>query len=272
MPMYINFEGINDNLKIAFTTSEDSILNREANLNLNLSEDTLFFDLIYNRKDISVKPLIEDYNSKIGINGDLNAVLKLSGSGSNIEEIRSNLKGCFEISSDSLIFEGIDLDDILQKYNRSQKFNLTDVSAFVIAGPFGAVVTKGSDFTSLISADLKPEQKTFISKAIARWYLNDGVLQSEDVAFSTNLNRLAFNGSLDIAKDSIPGFTVYVVDQIGCSIMQQTITGKTDNLQIGKLKIAKTLLGSVINAVKSVLGSNCKIVYDGEIKHPDSNK
>ena len=63
-----------------------------------------------------------------------------------------------------MIFDGIDLDDILQRYNRSQKFNLTDVSAFMIAGPFGAVVTKGSDFTSLISADLKPEQKTFISK------------------------------------------------------------------------------------------------------------
>ena len=92
------------------------------------------------------------------------------------------------------------------------------------------------------------------------------------VADDLGYRDVSFNGSLDIAKDSIPGFTVYVVDQNGCSIMQQTITGKTDNLQIGKLKIAKTLLGSVINAVKSVLGSNCKIVYDGEIKHPDSNK
>jgi len=272
IPISINFEGINDKLKIAFTTSRDTISNHNGDLNLDLSEDTLVFDLTYTKNDIAAQPLIEDYNSNIGIHGDLNAALTLSGFGSNIEEISSNLKGNFEISSDSLIFEGIDLDDILQKYNRSQKFNLTDISAFVIAGPFGAVVTKGSDFTSLISADLKPEDKTIISKALVRWSLNNGVLQTEDVAFRTNLSRVAFDGSLDFRKDSIPGFTVYVVDKKGCSVMQQTISGKTDNLQKGKLKVAETLLGSVINAIKAVVGSNCKIVYDGEIKHPISDK
>jgi len=272
IPLYINFEGVNDKLKIDLATSRGALSNHEGNLNLDLSGDTLVFDLFYNRKDISAKPLIEDYNADIGINGDLNAALKLSGKGSNIEDISSSLKGDIEISSDSLIFNGIDLDGLLKKYHRSQKFNLSDLSAYVIAGPFGAVVTKGSDFTSLISADLKPEDKTIISKALARWSLNDGILQSEDVAFSTNLSRVAFNGSLDIAKDSIPGFTVYVVDKNGCSLMQQTISGKTDDIQIGKLKLAKTLLGSIINAVKSVVGSNCEIVYDGEIEHPNSIK
>ncbi len=272
VPIYSNFEGIYDKLKVDFTTSRDTISNHEGKLNLDLSGDTFVFDLTYSRDDISAKPLMEDYESEIGIDGDLNAAIKLSGIGSNIKDISSSLKGSIEISSDSLIFDGIDLDNILKKYNRSQRFNLVDVSAFVIAGPLGAVVTKGSDFTSLISADLKPEDKTIISKAVARWSLKDGILQTEDVAFRTNLSRVAFNGSLDFGKDSIPGFTVYVVDKKGCSLMRQTISGKIDNLEIGKLKLAQTLLGSVINVIKTVVGSNCKAVYDGEVEHPISNK
>ncbi len=270
IPAYINFEGINDQLKIDFTISKERVSNRGGTLNLDLSDDILGFDLFYRRNDIAAKPLIEDYHSNIGINGDLNATLKLSGAGSSIEDMRSSLKGTIEISSDSLIFDGIDLNTILKKYNRSQKFNLTDISAYVIAGPFGAVVTKGSDFTSLISADLKTEDKTIITKALARWNLNDGVLQTEDVAFRTNLSRISFDGSIDFVKDSIPGFTVFVLDKNGCSLMRQTISGKTDDLQIGKLKLAKTLLGSVINAIKTVVGSNCEIVYDGEIAHPNA--
>ena len=95
-------------------------------------------------------------------------------------------------------------------------------------------------------------------------------LQTEDVAFRTYLSRVAFNGSLDFGKDSIPGFTVYVVDKNGCSVMRQTISGKMDNLKKGKLKLAQTLLGSVINVIKTVVGSDCKVIYDGEIEHPIS--
>jgi AsmA protein len=270
--MVANFKGTNDKVKIDISNSNDLANGDPGYINLDLSESSTSFEVFYELKDIAAESLMEDYNSEIEIHGDLNAYLKFSGRGSNFKEMSASLKGNIEISSDSLIFKGIDLDYILKKYNRSQKFNLADVSAFALAGPFGAVVTKGADFTSLIAVDLKPEDKTIISKALARWSLNDGVLQSEDVAFRTNLSRIAFNGSLDIAKDSIPGFTVYVVDKNGCSLMKQTISGKTDDLQVGKLKLAKTLLGSVINAIKSVAGSNCEIVYDGEIAHPNANK
>lgn len=271
IPVHSNFVGINDKFKIDFTATRDSMSNREGNLNLDLSEDALVFDLTYIRNDIAAKQLMEDYESEISMTGDLNAALKFSGIGSSIEDISSNLNGSIDISSDSLIFYGIDLDNILEKYNRSQQFNLADLSAYVIAGPFGAVVTKGSDFTSLISADLKPEDKTIISKALARWSLNEGVLQTEDVAFRTTSSRVSFDGSLDFVNDSIPGFTVSVVDKKGCSVMRQTISGKTDNLEIGKLKIAQTLLGSVINAIKAVVGSNCEVIYDGEVEHPILN-
>tara|TARA_B100000809_G_scaffold266925_1_gene333088 strand:- start:11959 stop:13125 length:1167 start_codon:yes stop_codon:yes gene_type:complete len=36
--------------------------------------------------------------------------------------------------------------------------------------------------------------------------------------------------------------------------------------------LAQTILGSVINAVKTAAGSDCEIVYEGQIEHPNSNK
>ena len=135
----------------------------------------------------------------------------------------------------------------------------------------GPIITKGADFTNLaISADLDEEQSSFIPKAVANWELNNGLLQTKDVAFSTTNNRVAFDGSFDIAKDSIPNFSIHVVDKKGCSLMEQSFHGKTDSLQVGKIKLLKTLLGSVINLGKTIVGANCEVVYEGEVQHPDN--
>ena len=202
----------------------------------------------------------------------MNASAEFNGSGDDLDALFRNLEGNVSISADSLTLYGVDLDKLLGKYHRSQRFNLSDISAFVIAGPVGAVVTKGADFTSLISANLKPESKTYVSKAISNWRVENGLMITQDVAFSTKENRVAFAGSIDVVNDSIPSFTVYVVDKNGCSLMEQTIKGKIDSLETGKLKIAKTLLGSVINLINSVVGSKCEGVYDGIIQHPISSK
>jgi AsmA protein len=167
-----------------------------------------------------------------------------------------------------LVIRGLALDELLSKYRRSQNFNLADVGAFVVAGPLGTAVTKGADFTTLITAELKPDDKTLVSKAHLQWGVENGFLQTEDVAFRTERNRLAFQGGIDFVNDSIPGLTVYLIDEKGCSLMEQRIYGRTNDLKTGKLKIAETLLGSVINLVKSVVGDDCRPVYSGRIVHP----
>ncbi|MGB5355907.1 MAG: hypothetical protein WBN11_04360, partial [Eudoraea sp.] len=155
-----------------------------------------------------------------------------------------------------------------KKYNRSQNFNLVDLSAFLLAGPMGAVVTKGSDFASLLMASKNPEIQTIVPSARANWSYSDGLLRTEDVAFSTLNNRIAFDGVLDLAHDSIPEFKVYVVDKKGCSLMEQSVSGSMDSLELGKLNISKTLLGSVINFVGAAVGKDCEVVYDGKVSHP----
>ncbi len=267
-PIDMDFTGANGMFDMKFSTLRNSKTLDKGSLLLDISKSPPVFELRYDLEDISIGSVIEDYTTEKLIEGTLNASLEFSGSGTNWEEVSTNLRGNVNISGDSLILYGIDMDDLLRKYKSSQKFNLTDVTAFVLAGPIGAAVTKGGDFTRLITTNLKPEDRTYVSKALAQWSLDQGVLKTEDVAFSTSANRLAFQGNLDFANDTIPGFTVYVIDKEGCSLMEQRIYGKMDSIETGKLKIAKTLLGSVINLVNSLVGKNCKPVYTGVVEHP----
>jgi len=64
-------------------------------------------------------------------------------------QAKENFSGEIEIAGDSLRLYGIDIDNVLKKYEKSQNFNLTDVGAVLIAGPVGLAVTKGTDFVSL---------------------------------------------------------------------------------------------------------------------------
>ena len=48
--------------------------------------------------------------------------------------------------------------------------------------------------------------------------------------------------------------------------MQQKVSGILDNLQVGKLKIAKKPSWFVINFVNAIVGKKCKPVYHGEVK------
>jgi len=267
-PIDMAFTGANDIFNMEFATLGNSGSLDKGSLFLDFSKAPPAFKLRYHMEDISIASVIEDYTSEKLIEGILNASVEFSGSGKNWGEVSTNLKGNVNISGDSLIFYGIDMDDLLDKYQSSQKFNLSDVTAFVLAGPLGTAITKGGDFTRLITTNLKPEDSTYVSKALAQWSVDRGVFKTEDMAFSTSANRLAFQGNLDFVNDTIPGFTVYVIDKKGCSLMEQRIYGKMGSLKTGKLKIAKTLLGSVINLVNAVVGKNCKPVYQGAVAHP----
>jgi len=52
-------------------------------------------------------------------------------------------------SGESLTLDGVDSTATFSRYEASQNFNLVDVGALFIAGPFGPLITKGYDFGSL---------------------------------------------------------------------------------------------------------------------------
>lgn len=267
-PLDFSFLVVEDIIDVRFSTLRDSVMLDAGTLSLDISEQPYRLDATYSLKGIDLESVISDYTTERLVEGSIDALLEFNGFGTNIEDLISSLKGNIKFRGDSLMLYGIDLDDLLRRYKRSQQFNLADISAFVMAGPMGAAVTKGADFTSLLNVDLKPDQKTSVSQAVIDWNFDKGIFSTRDVAFSTRDNRLAFEGSLDFVRDTIPGFTVYVVDKKGCSLMEQQLYGRFGNIEMGELKIAKTLLGSIINLVKSVVGKKCKVVYSGKVAHP----
>lgn len=268
VPLDANFTAKNDQFLVNFSTLRDIKIEDHGIVALDISKDLPEFEISYNLKDVPIENVVEIFSQKNLANGMLDASFLLKGSGFDLEELIKTAKGKLNFKGDSITLHGIDIDKLLKKYKRSQNFNLIDIGAYVVVGPVGAVVTKGGDFLSLIGSTIKEEDTTYVAQALANWKFQDGIIETKDVAFNTSLNRFSFDGKFDILNDSIPGFTAYVLDKNACSLMEQKVSGKLDNLQVGKLKIAKTLLGSVINLVNAVVGKECEPVYHGAVRHP----
>ena len=63
---------------------------------------------------------------------------------------------------------------VYQRYKRSQRFNLVDLSAYFLAGPLGATVTKGMDFANILKAAPAPELQTQLPQLSSSWAVNEG--------------------------------------------------------------------------------------------------
>ncbi|MCT4622553.1 MAG: hypothetical protein N4A46_02935 [Schleiferiaceae bacterium] len=181
----------------------------------------------------------------------------------------NRLKADLSLHGDQLTLRGVDLDKIIEKYKRSQNFNLIDVGAVMFAGPVGLALTKGGDYTMLVMTGLG--DSSHINQFVSEWSLEQGTLQINDLALSTPKNRLAANGHYYVGGDSLD-FDIYLVDRYGCSMAHQGLKGKADNPEMGRLKVIKTLFGPVTNLFRDVGFRNCEVVYAGKVAHPLSEQ
>jgi hypothetical protein len=264
----LNVLGKNDSLDISFSSAMQVAKSEKGRLLMDISKNERAYHLQYTVTDASLEYFVEKFYKKDFMKGKIDYALDIQSSGPTWEALKQKMNGEITITGDSLHLSGVDIDKLLRKFERSQNFNLTDVGAILIAGPVGLAVTKGTDFVSLATINLKPDHHTLIKELRTTWTLEDRQLITKDVAFSTFQNRVAFDGRIDFAHDSIPGLTIAVVDKNGCSLMDQKLYGKTSDLKTGKLNIAQTLFGSVINFVNVIVGKDCKPVYMGRVKHP----
>lgn len=264
----LNFEGANNLLNMTFFSKKLLANNESGRFDVDFSGSIPAWKFKYTTRNASIEDLLNACNQQEVIDGYIDISASLAGAGFKLDELANTLTGELQIEGDSLKLHGVQLDKLLTKYERSQKFNLVDLTAFALAGPMGAVVTKGSDFISVMNTNLDKSETTEVRRLVARWHVAEGVLHTQDVAFATKLNRVAFMGSFDFANDTIPGFTVAVVDKKGCSLIDQQVYGKTDNIQIGKANITRSIFGSVINFVNQLAGTGCKRIYSGSVEPP----
>lgn len=175
------------------------------------------------------------------------------------------LEAGFTLEGKNLKVYGIDLDNVIEKFKRSQKFNLADVGAVMFAGPAGLAVTKGADFASL--AFIRAGDSTDVKHFLAEWKLDNGILSTQDVAMSTNNNLVATDGWFSVKTDSLD-FKISVLDKRGCDLVGQRIYGKALDPKYGKVKLLKTFLGPVTNFFRNIGIASCDTIYSGKVDHP----
>ena len=171
----------------------------------------------------------------------------------------------FVLEGRNLRIYGMDLDDVIEKFKRSQEFNLADVSAVMFAGPAGLAVTKGTDFARLAFA--KAGDSTQVKHFLADWRMKKGLLTPHDVALSTDKNLVSTSGWYSIRSDSLD-FKINILDKRGCELVSQRIYGDAIDPKYGKVKLLKTFLGPVKNFFRNMGISKCDTLYHGKVVHP----
>jgi len=201
--------------------------------------------------------------------GSMDLSANLSMQGKTVKDMRPTLQGQVTLRGKNLILNGHDLDQVFDRFESSQTFNLVDVGAFFFAGPVGLAVTKGYNFASILQGS---EGRSEIRTLVSDWKVERGIARSQDVAMATNKNRVALQGGLDFVNERFDDVTVALIDDKGCIRAQQTIRGAFKKPVVEKPSTLKTLSGPVTRLLKQVgslfPGGECEVFYAGSVAPP----
>jgi AsmA protein len=224
------------------------------------------FSINYDISRFYAEEMLETFLEDTIMTGPCSLMIDLSARGEDWASIIRNMNGEIYLRGKDLTFYGVDADEIIEKYKRSQSFNLVDLGAVMLAGPVGIAVTKGSDFASIFI--LNTGKSSRINNFISNWKIEKGIVLAKDVAFSTDKNRIAIKGFMNLPDDSL-NITLALINKYGCSIFNQSIYGDVNSPTLSKVKVVGTILAPVTNLIDDIFGADCDIFYTGTVKHPE---
>lgn len=224
----------------------------------------LSFDANLQVNELDIGKFMAQFIEDTIIKGEVDAVVQLTGRGNDIKDILTTLNGKVNVSGDSLLVYGIDLDVFISKLERTQHFNLVDVGAMLIAGPFGLAITKGADYTRVLLNN--KTLTTYLNYFVSDWDVKNGTFIISDVALSSSKSLVAAKGWLNIVNDSLD-FTIATIDEKGCSNFSQSLDGKLSEPDMGEMVIIKSLIAPVTNLLK--IDAKCNPFYTGKVKYPN---
>ncbi len=247
----------------------------KGNIHADVTGASPHFRVIYTLSRFRIEELIRAYSpGKIPqkrIEGPVNFSADLTSTGKSSDEVKRSLNGDLSLTGENLMLYGIDIDALLPKYERSQNFNLVDVGAYFLAGPFGPVLTKSYNFASLYEES--QGGKGSIRKLVSIWKVNHGIAEATDVALASSKHRIAMKGGLNFINDRFVDVVVAVLDKRGCAVYSQKVHGPFRKPQIEKVSVLESLSGSVLNAVgdawKFIQGKECTPFYSGSVAQPE---
>jgi hypothetical protein len=204
----------------------------------------------------------------IGGRGDLTASLTVKEKRRRI--LLGNLDGTFSLGGDNLVTYNVDLDKVLSSYETSQKFDLVDLGAFLIAGPLGAVALKGYRYGDFYYRT-QGGQGT-ITQLVSYWKIKNGEADATDCAFATRHHRVAIKGKLDLVGERYDDVVVALLDDKGCATTKQGISGSFGSPHVGAVNAVESLAGPFFDlyrkAKRFLQAGKCEVFYKGSVQQP----
>jgi uncharacterized protein involved in outer membrane biogenesis len=227
------------------------------------------FEARYDLPKFRIEDFFKTLSPQKFAEGSMDFTANLTMQGRNWNEIKSSMAGKILLQGENLKIHGRDLDQEFDRFESSQNFNLVDVGAIFIAGPFGLLVTKGYNFASILQG---PGGDSEIRYLKSDWQVDHGTAKAQDVALATREHRVALRGELDFVNEKFNDVTVALIDAEGCTKVRQTIRGKFQNPEVEQPSIFKALTGPVRKLIKLgrdlFPGGECEEFYAGSVAAP----
>ncbi|HEY9115961.1 MAG TPA: AsmA family protein [Bacteroidales bacterium] len=224
------------------------------------------YKLNYSVNQFDIQPLTAHFMKDTLIGGKADFNINVTMHGNKWGNAVSNLDGEINFYGKNLTLYGYNVDNLVGKLKKSQNFNLIDLGAVLLAGPVGIAITKGSEYTSLLIN--RSDAVSKIDECISDWTIQNGILTAKDVAFTTEKNRIAAEGMLNLTSDSL-NVTIAVLNKKGCSVMSQKLHGKIEHPKISTMKVAQSFIQPVINLVDVHAMFFCTPFYTGTLAQPE---
>jgi len=206
------------------------------------------------------------------LSGTMTVTPDLSLRGKGADEMKRTLSGTVSLRGDGLTLHGMEIDRVLSTVEAAQNLNLADVGAFLLAGPLGSAVVKGYRYGEVYRSTAG-EGESRITRLVSDWTVRNGVAEARDVAFSTEKNRIALKGKLDLVNGQFVDVTVAALDGKGCAKLRQKISGPFADPRMDRMSmlqsVAAPILGILEREARRFLGSQaCEPFYTGTVPHP----
>jgi len=239
-----------------------------GSLRADLSASVPRYHVRYSLSRFRIEEFFKTLSPKKVAEGSMDFSSSMSTQGKTIDEMKRNANGDISLRGENLTLDGVDLDRTFSRYEASQSFNLVDVGAFFIAGPFGPLITKGYAFGSLF---LGSGGSSRIRTLVSDWKVGRGIAHAKDVAMATDENRVALTGSLDYVNERFNDVTVAVVDGKGCAKVRQKIRGPFRKPEVDEVSVLQTAAGPLLTLLKQagkLFGGPCEVFYSGSVAPP----
>lgn len=242
----------------------------EGDATADKSQDDAVYKINLKVPKLDFEKLEESFkiNKVVGGKGDLYASLTVKEKGS--RKLMSSMNGTFSLRGDHLVIYTMDLDKVLSSYATSQEFNLVDIGAFFIVGPLSTFAVKGYRYWDVYNQT--QGGRGAITQLVSNWKIKDGVADAADCALSTQHNRVALKGKLNLVSEQYDNVTVAILDDKGCAKFEQGVSGPFGSPQVSAVSAMESLVGPIVDLFKKtkrfIQGGKCEVFYNGSVRQP----